>query len=157
MHMSVFYYYYFAVAVRFKRCDFLALQHYNFHIKDMKQRTVGMGSKHSNIYQNTYQHAWMNIFMKVIYLSSISLWYRLFVWKLLKLSFFSFTSQVAKGFPKSVWTCYFCLQMSFTQVLQRYHSSIINETTDQSSEFHVVLLISLTQLASLAQLNFTPV
>ena len=47
--------------------------------------------------------------------------------------------------------------MSFTQVLQRYHSSIINETTDQSSEFHVVLLISLTQLAGLAQLNFTPV
>ena len=145
-HKCTWIFFYLTVAAALKRCDFLPLHHYTSHIKDMKQRTAEMGSKDSNIYQKAYQQAWMNICMTVFYFFPISFWYRRFVWKLLKLSLLSFTFQVANAFSKSVWTCYFCFLMSFTQVLQIYHPSITNETTEQSLEFHLVSLNSFTQL-----------
>ena len=55
MHMNFLFY--FIVAATLKRCEFLPLYHFTSNIKDMKQRTVGMGSKNFNIYQKAYQHA----------------------------------------------------------------------------------------------------
>lgn len=120
-------FFYFTVAALLKTRNFLPLYHFTSRIRDMKQSTVRIGSKHSNIYQKAYQHGLMNICVKVLYFSSISLWYRVFCLKTIETEFALFQILGIKGFSKSVWTCYFCLQMSFTQVSQRYHPSVTSE------------------------------
>lgn len=54
MHVCFFY---FTVAALLLTRDFLPLHHFTPHIKDMRQRIVGIGCKHSNIYQKAYQLA----------------------------------------------------------------------------------------------------
>ena len=89
--------------------------------KIMTQRTVGMSFEHSKIYRKTYARACVNIWIGILCFSSIHLWYKLRTWQLLKLSLFSFPFQVAKAFSKSVWTCYVCLRMRFTQITMISH------------------------------------
>ena len=46
-----------------------------------------MGPKHFKIYWETSAYAWTNICWKYIGFFSIPVWYKLFVWNLLTLSF----------------------------------------------------------------------
>ena len=113
------------VAVLFKRRDFLSLSHcYAIRIKDMSQRTQQGWSLNILKFTEKHARAWINICKGILCFSSIHLWYKLRVWKLLKLRVLSFPTQIAKAFSKSAWTCYF-YEWGLPK-LQKYHATFSN-------------------------------
>ena len=60
---------------------------------------------HSSINYKTCARGRMSNSISILYSCFITIWYKLFVWKLLKSNFLFFTLQLAKVCLKSVWIC----------------------------------------------------